>query len=280
MRIIPTRWHAETWVCSIRGHVAPALRARVIRDSDRELAVDTADGRRLSRCLRCDLWLDGHPPQIGVAAYDVVPPLSELELPRRGKPLYNAILIRLIAGSRAIHSLVFGLLATVLLLLDTNLGNLKSWANDVLNRLNNVAGDTGQAQGRDFLSKQLRKIGALDKHTLTILGATAAAYCVLEGVEAVGLWRERRWAEYLTVIATSGFLPLEIHELIARVTVIRLLALIVNVAIVVWLLLNKRLFGLRGGEQALHESIDWNAVLSAPPSPDGGPTAPLAAAST
>ena len=38
----------------------------------------------------------------------------------------------------------------------------------------------------------------------TVLAVTAVIYAVVEGVEAVGLWRERRWAEYLTAIATAG----------------------------------------------------------------------------
>ena len=54
---------------------------------------------------------------------------------------------------------------------------------------------------------------------------------MVEAVEAVGLWHERRWAEYLTALATAGFLPFEIDELIKRVTVFRVSALVINVAI-------------------------------------------------
>jgi uncharacterized membrane protein (DUF2068 family) len=89
----------------------------------------------------------------------------------------------------------------------------------------------------------------------------------LELVEAIGLWHERRWAEYLTVVATSGLLPFEILEITKRVTVVRVGALIINLAIVAWLLYRKRLFGIAGGREALrHESIDPQ-VLFAPPAP-------------
>ena len=67
---------------------------------------------------------------------------------------------------------------------------------------------------------------------------------ILRRVEAVGLWRERRWAEYLTALATAGFLPLEVHELLKRVTILRVSALVVNVAILVYLVYAKRLFGV------------------------------------
>ncbi len=79
-------------------------------------------------------------------------------------------------------------------------------------------------------------------------------YAVVEGVEAVGLWRERRWAEYLTAAATVGFLPFEIIELSKRVTAFRIGALALNLAVLAWLVWNKRLFGIRGGAAALEEA--------------------------
>jgi hypothetical protein len=86
----------------------------------------------------------------------------------------------------------------------------------------------------------------------------------VEWTEAIGLWRERRWAEYLTVVATAGFLPFEVDELIKRVTVLRVGALVVNLALLIWLVYAKRLFGLRGGVHAIHDDTDWPAVLAAP----------------
>ena len=59
-----------------------------------------------------------------------------------------------------------------------------------------------------------------------------AVYAVLEGVEAVGLWLQKRWAEYLTFIATTLLLPLEIYEL-TKVSPLKVLTLIMNVAVVV-----------------------------------------------
>jgi uncharacterized membrane protein (DUF2068 family) len=91
---------------------------------------------------------------------------------------------------------------------------------------------------------------------------------VIEGVEAVGLWRERRWAEYLTAIATAGFLPFEIDELAKRVTILRVGALVVNLAILIWLVYRKRLFGVRGGAKAEHleeEEFDRAAMFGPPP---------------
>ena len=54
-------------------------------------------------------------------------------------------------------------------------------------------------------------------------------------VEGVGLLLRRHWAEYLAVIATASFLPLEIYELVERVEASRALVVLVNLAIVVYL---------------------------------------------
>jgi uncharacterized membrane protein (DUF2068 family) len=104
---------------------------------------------------------------------------------------------------------------------------------------------------------------------LYAVAAAAAAYAVLEGAEAVGLWLQQRWAEYLTFVATIVFLPYEIWELSKSVSPLKLIALIINLAIAVYLLLAKRLFGLRGGgaaeEHAREQDQGWSALEQTAP---------------
>ena len=264
MRLWPRHWHVETMVCATRGHVAPALRAARLRPADRELGFDTSDGRRMARCLRCDAWIEGVAPAPDTAKWETVPPLLELDLPRRGEPLYDAIVLRLIAIDRAVHAVIFGLLAVALFVIDTRLFDLQAFARDAAERLDGVASNTGPHGSHDVLSTELHRIADLHRNTITTLAVTAAIYCVIEGVEAVGLWWERRWAEYLTAVATAGFLPFEIHELWVRVSVFRVGALVVNLAILVYLVYAKRLFGVRGGAKALRGQIDWDAILRPP----------------
>ena len=57
-------------------------------------------------------------------------------------------------------------------------------------------------------------------------------YAGIQVAEGVGLWSLKRWGEYLAVVATSAFLPLEVYELLERVTVLRLGAFVVNLALV------------------------------------------------
>jgi len=75
----------------------------------------------------------------------------------------------------------------------------------------------------------------LAPHQLLGIGVGALLYATLFLVEGVGLWRGKLWAEWLTVIATGLPIPLEIYEVVAHVSVLRVGALVLNVGIV-WLL--------------------------------------------
>ena len=264
MRLWPRHWHPETWVCSLHGHSTPAADAAVVTAADAGLGAVLADGRRLARCLRCDTWIE-HPVPTGAAVlHDTIPPLAELAKPRRGKALHEAIVMKLIALNKATHALAFTVLAITLLVLETNLDRLHSFAERIQRSLDGTLSDSGQGASHTWLGRQLAHLLNLKIDTLKVLLLLAVAYAVVEWTEAIGLWLERRWAKYLTVLATAGFLPLEIRELLHRVTVLRVFALVVNVALLVWLVRNKRLFGLRGGIRAMHDDLDWEAVVAKP----------------
>lgn len=274
MRLWPKHWHPETWVCSMRGHVTPAADAVTVGSADAALGAQLSDGRRLARCLRCDTWVEHAAPDPATARWQTLPPVEQLTKPRRGKPLHEAILMRLIAINKATHAAFFTVLTVMLLLLETNFGRLHAWAQSVVDALNSQLDDTGQGASQGWLSRQLRHLLDLKPGTVHVLLGLAITYAVIEWTEAFGLWRERRWAEYLTVLATAGFLPLEVHELINRVTVLRVGALLVNVALIIWLVRAKHLFGVRGGPKTLHEHVDWADILAVP-TPAAGPPAHL-----
>lgn len=80
----------------------------------------------------------------------------------------------------------------------------------------------------------------------------AILYGALEAFEGVGLLLRRRWAEYLVLVATAVFLPLEIEELIRKPTVFKAGALLVNLLIIGYLIWRKRLFL----ERPSHERAD------------------------
>ena len=57
------------------------------------------------------------------------------------------------------------------------------------------------------------KLSSLQPSQLKLVGIAAFLYAALFTVEGVGLWMGKRWAEYLTIIATSSFVPFEIYHL-------------------------------------------------------------------
>ncbi|HEY4872276.1 MAG TPA: DUF2127 domain-containing protein [Candidatus Dormibacteraeota bacterium] len=93
----------------------------------------------------------------------------------------------------------------------------------------------------------LRPIGQFSTRTVVLIGIGALLFGMLELTEAIGLARRRRWAEYLTVIAGCIGIPLEVSEVVAKQTPVRISILLINVAIVIYLAWQKHLFGLRGG---------------------------------
>jgi len=81
----------------------------------------------------------------------------------------------------------------------------------------------------------LRRLLNVDPRTLTHFSMGALAYAGLLLTEGIGLMRGKAWAEWLTVVATSGLVPFEIYELTRHFTTTRVLALVVNLAIVAYL---------------------------------------------
>jgi len=82
------------------------------------------------------------------------------------------------------------------------------------------------------------------------IAAAAIVYGILEAVEAVGLILRRRWAEYLVLLATVAFLPLELDELVRAPSALKGLAVVVNIAVAIYLIWRKELFLARDRSSA------------------------------
>jgi uncharacterized membrane protein (DUF2068 family) len=98
-----------------------------------------------------------------------------------------------------------------------------------------VAAALAAGVDRRLTQQLLAHVSGISPTRLEALGVGAFLYAALFGVEGLGLWRARRWAEYLTVIATASFIPVEVYEISQRVTATRLSALMLNVAMVAYL---------------------------------------------
>ena len=89
---------------------------------------------------------------------------------------------------------------------------------------------------RHFLRHLIARLGRLGRHEVLVFGSAAIAYGALELVEGVGLFLRKRWAEWLTVVATTLLIPLEVYELVRRPSLLKALGIAVNVLIVLYLL--------------------------------------------
>jgi uncharacterized membrane protein (DUF2068 family) len=107
----------------------------------------------------------------------------------------------------------------------------------------------------------IRTVIEAESKTLLWVAVGLVVYGVLQLIEGVGLWLLKRWGEYFAVVATSLGLPIEIYELTERITWLRIGALIVNLAAVLYILLSKRLFGLRGGHAAYEAERHEQSLL-------------------
>lgn len=144
--------------------------------------------------------------------------------------------IKVIIVERIVKAIVLIALAVGLLVAGRT-GALTGWANFAEEQLNLQAGHGLITQ---LLLRLIDYIGTFNHTTLLAVGAIV--YALLEGTEGVGLAMRRRWAEYLTVIATGILIPYEAYELIHKITLFRVGALLLNVAVVGYLAYRKRLF--------------------------------------
>jgi uncharacterized membrane protein (DUF2068 family) len=144
--------------------------------------------------------------------------------------------IKVIIVERIVKSIVLIALAIALLFAGRK-GGLDAWADYAENQLNlNV----GQNIITQLLLRVLAYVGGFNH--VTLLAVSAIAYAALEGTEGVGLAMRRRWAEYLTVIATGVLIPFETYEVTFHPSLFKVGALLLNLAVVGYLAYRKRLF--------------------------------------
>jgi uncharacterized membrane protein (DUF2068 family) len=81
----------------------------------------------------------------------------------------------------------------------------------------------------------LEAAGRANDSFLWLLAAGAFAYSVVRFIEAYGLWFGRAWAEWFAIGSGAFYVPFELYELAKRVTATRILLLLMNIAIVLFI---------------------------------------------
>jgi uncharacterized membrane protein (DUF2068 family) len=259
--------HWELVACGWEGHALVGTDTAELRPQD-ELYAREYGSIRWLRCLRCDSWVALEPPEHPARRYP--PDRKSIEIPRRGKALRDRVVLRVIAIDRLIHFILLAALGTGVLAIAGNADALRGRFYRVLTDLQNgVAGGAVQNGRHVGFAHELDKLFSLRAGTLRELGIALLVYALLEGLEAVGLWLTKRWAEYLTFIVTTLLIPVEIYEIIHRSTVLKVIGFLINVAVAAYLIVAKRLFGVRGGgkvdEELRARDTSWQAIERATP---------------
>jgi uncharacterized membrane protein (DUF2068 family) len=261
--------------CGRHGHVTyapdePDLRAQLAAENG---------SRELWQCLRCGTFVPGPPSASGPAA--VAPVVL------RGREIRSRLILRVFSVERFVRALIFLIASIFLWRFRSSHTSIEKAFDRELPVLRGLFRQLGFNIDHSKLVGLVREALTLSSHSITLLAIGAAAYAAVEVVEGVGLWQARRWGEYCAFVATSLGLPLEIYDLTRKVTVTALVLLGVNLALVLYLAITKRLFGIRGGKRAYDARLRQESVLEAAavaaqggPARDGAAPAGRSAASS
>lgn len=97
--------------------------------------------------------------------------------------------------------------------------------------------------GQHYAHMFIRAMADEPDSQLAVWAGFATLYAAVRFAEGYGLWHSKRWAEWFAAFSGGIYIPIEIYELIIRATWLKTGALVVNIAIVaymVWLLTEAR----------------------------------------
>ena len=127
-----------------------------------------------------------------------------------------------------------------LILIAVGVGFLKLLHHDVETYVQNLLNEFRVDPDNRYLGALLARLDLLDDKNIKVLSGLTFAYSALFLVEGTGLFLEKRWAEYFTIIATGSFIPLEIYELAKGPSLLKSAALVINAAITLILIVKVR----------------------------------------
>jgi uncharacterized membrane protein (DUF2068 family) len=235
--------------CGRSGHITYAPDEPELRE---QLTASTAGGEAW-RCLRCAAFVPGEPDGSGQAA--------DAPRVRRGKEIRSSLILRIFAVERFLRGLVFGAFAVLLWRFEYARQSIEAAFDREWPILRDLFRQLGFDIDHSKLVGLIQHAMTLSSRTVLLLAVGVTAYVVVEFVEGIGLWLTKRWGEYFAMIATSFGLPLEIYDLTRKITITAAIFLLVNLALVLYLVLTKRLLGVRGGKHAYEARLRSQSVL-------------------
>jgi uncharacterized membrane protein (DUF2068 family) len=207
------------------------------------------------QCLRCGTFVPGEPRMSGPAAG--APPV------RRGRELRSMVILRVFAVERYLRALTVAALAILVWRLDYSRQSIEQAFDREVPILRELFHQFGYNIDRSKLVGLIHEALTLSPDTIRVLTVALAAYAVIEVIEGTGLWLARRWGEYFALVVTSLGIPYEIYDLISKVTVTRLVLFAINLTLVFYLVISKRLLGARGGKRAYQARLRSDSIMEA-----------------
>jgi len=134
---------------------------------------------------------------------------------------------------------IFKLLKGVLLLL-VGIGALRLLHRDVGEVVSHWVDVLGVDPDNRYIHRLLSRAFAVSPKQLKEASVGTFVYAGLLLTEGTGLSLRKRWAEYFTIITTAGLIPLEVYEIHRHVTAVKTVVLLINVAIVIYLIVRVR----------------------------------------
>ena len=131
-------------------------------------------------------------------------------------------------------------LAKAVLLIVVGIGALRLVHKDIADAVNHWVYVLRVDPDNRFIHRFLAKIFTVTPKQLKELSAGTFFYAALLLTEGIGLLLRKHWAEYFTVITTALLLPLEVYELVEKVTAGKVVVFVINVAIVWYLVIRLR----------------------------------------
>lgn len=150
---------------------------------------------------------------------------------RRARPRKGTTALVLIA--------LFKLLKGILLIA-AGIGALKLLHKDVFETVSHWVDILRVDPDNRFIHGVISRVLLISPKQLQAASVGTFVYAALLLTEGTGLLLRKRWAEYFTIITTAGLIPLELYEIARRVTAAKTAVLMINVAIVVYLIARVR----------------------------------------
>jgi uncharacterized membrane protein (DUF2068 family) len=207
------------------------------------------------RCLRCGTFVLGEPGGQG--------PASQAPAVRRGDEVRSSFILRIFAIERFFRALLFGAAAYAIWRFEFRRASIEQAFNRDLPVVRTLFRQLGYDIDHSKLVGLISRALTLSNGSIRLLAGALLAYVAIELVEGIGLWLGKRWGEYFAMIATSVFVPYEIYDLTEKITVTRVVFFAINLALVLYLVITKRLFGARGGKRAYQARLRSESIMAA-----------------